>query len=70
MILQRTVLEKWKEDEGRTWTWLARQANVRPETIYQQLGGRTGVSLRLALALEDVTGIPIRKLVTERPGNE
>ncbi len=66
MMLNRQKLEKWKDVSGKTWTWLAHQTNVRPETIYQQLGGRTGVSLRFALALESATGIPVRQLVRER----
>ena len=65
MYLNRTTLEQWKAKEERTWAWVARHTRVKPETIYQQLGGRTGVSLRFALALEDVTGIPIRQLVKE-----
>lgn len=65
MYLRRATLEKWKKQEGRTWTWLADRTKVKPETIYQQLGGRTGVSLRFALALEDVTGIPLRELLQE-----
>ena len=68
MYLNRAALEKWKKKEGRTWTWVAQRTKVKPETIYQQLGGRTGVSLRFALALEDVTGIPIREFV--RDGGE
>lgn len=66
MVLDRVTLEEWKKETGLTWTWLAKQTNVQAATIFQQLGGRTGVSLRFALALEEATGIPVRQLVKER----
>lgn len=63
MTINRPVLERWKQDEGRNWKWVARQLSVTPETLYHQLAGRCGLSLRSAIRLEEITGIPIRALV-------
>lgn len=61
--LERSELDDWREREGRTFAWLAKKVGVVPETFYQQLHGSYGPSLATALALEDVTEIPIRRLV-------
>jgi plasmid maintenance system antidote protein VapI len=61
--LKYEVLREWKEREGRTWVWLARKIGVKPNTLAQQLKGSCGLSLGVALALEEATEIPIQKMV-------
>mgnify|MGYP000545377135 CR=1 FL=1 len=70
MILNRKRLAAWKEERGTTWTWVAKRLKVSTETFYHQLGGRCGVSLELTLELEEITGIPVRELVMEKPDKE
>ena len=69
-ILNRTRLERWKEERGSSWAWVARQLAVTTQTFYHQIGGRCGVSLEIALKLEEITGIPGRDLVERKPEEE
>jgi plasmid maintenance system antidote protein VapI len=61
--LRKEPLTKWKEREGRTYTWLARRLGLKPDTLVNQIGGRVGVSLATVLKLEKELGIPARDLV-------
>lgn len=61
--LDRRSLDKWKNREGRTFAWLARQVGVKTENLYQLLHGSHGPSLAAVLALSEITGIPVESLV-------
>ena len=61
--VKRDVISRWKEQEGRSLAWLSRRIGVKPDTLHQQIRGTCGLSLGVALALEDATGIPLRPLV-------
>ena len=58
-------IAEWRHKEGRSIVWLSRQIGVTPESLYDQIAGRYGVSLRTALQLERTLGVPVRDLVEE-----
>jgi hypothetical protein len=61
--LNQDVLRAWKEEEGRSYVWLSKRVGVKPDTLAQQIRGSCGLSLGVAMALEEATGIPIQRLV-------
>lgn len=65
-ILNKPKLVEWKERERRTFAWLAETAQIHLPTFYQQISGACGASLRLAMSLHRVTGIPVEDLVIEK----
>lgn len=46
-------------EEQRSVAWLAREANIKPETLRYQLANPGSILLRNALAVSAVTGVDI-----------
>jgi hypothetical protein len=63
--VNRSVIQRWREQEGRSFAWLSRQVGIKPDTLHQQIRGTCGLSLGVALALEKATGIPLQSLVEQ-----
>lgn len=61
--VKRDVIKQWREQEGRSLAWLSRKIGVKPDTLHQQIRGTCGLSLGVAMALEEATGILVQDLV-------
>lgn len=68
--IKRSVIQKWRKDEGRSLAWLSRKVGIKPDTLHQQIRGTCGLSLGVALAVEEATGIPVQTLVEKIVSDE
>ena len=66
-VLNKPPIVAWKARHGRRDEDIAAALRVHPMTFSKWLNGRTPVPLGAALELERITGIPMRRLVRERP---
>ena len=58
-----TSLQDWMERTGTTQTKLAALAGIKPPTLSMLLKGSRRCSIRVAMQLSAVTGVPVEKLV-------
>lgn len=58
------VLQKWMDETGTKPVRLAADTDVSLTHINDILSGDTGISMKLAMKLATVTGIPVENLLT------
>lgn len=58
-----TSLQDWMERTGTTQSKLAALAGIKPPTLSMLLKGSRRCSIRVAMQLSAVTGVPVEKLV-------
>ncbi|MGE0491185.1 MAG: hypothetical protein AB7S38_18395 [Vulcanimicrobiota bacterium] len=63
--LNKRALDAWKEEERRTYKWLAAQIGVPHRTLYAHLHGYCHVTVAMLWALSEKTGIALRDLIVE-----
>lgn len=59
------MLDDWLKRTGHSRAWLATEANTSEVSISRVANGKQTPSLRLAVALERITGIPASKFLRE-----
>lgn len=59
------MLDDWLKRTGHSRAWLALEAGTSEVSISRVANGKQTPSLRLAVALEKITGIPASKFLRE-----
>lgn len=66
-----TALNNLREEQGRTFTWLARTAKMPYKRVLAQLKNRTSpLTLDVAVAASTALGVPLPALMAERTPEE
>lgn len=60
----RRAIERWADRNRTSYSDLARRIGLDPSTLSLIMGGKRGLSMSNALALHQVTGIPVEKLLS------
>lgn len=59
------MLDEWLKRTGHSRAWLAAEVGTSEVSISRVVNGKQTPSLRLAVALERITGIPASKFLRE-----
>lgn len=65
---RRAQIHRWLRERGKTQNWLAAEVGITPSYLSLILAGRREPSLRVAVRLEQVTGVSASEFCTTRSG--